>query len=93
MKTRQFTVNNVGDPEPVVVQTVCSQVTVGEDEEVVGYPTQDFKVRKPEKTDDTRYLGAGKTYTFRRHTHWNPGDIAGYVETVGGSTTFFQDEE
>lgn len=89
-----ITVNNVGDPEPITVVTTCKRVTVGEDLSVVGHPTVEFNVRKPDKTDAARRVGAGLTYTFERSDglFWKPLQICGYVETVSGSSEFFRDE-
>ena len=92
MKTLTLVVNAVGDPEAIIVQTVCQRVTVGEDESVASYPTTEFNVRFPTIADTPRRLGIGKTYTFRRENYWKPGDICGYVDVPTGSTLFFQDE-
>ena len=95
MKTRLFTVNAVGSPEPIIVQTVCRHIEIGEDPSNSGFPTTDYKVRKPTADDDPRQVPVGAVYAqFDRlgPKAWQPGEIAGYVETVQGSASFYQDE-
>ena len=94
-KTNTFSVNDSGDPEAVIVATVCRKVGVGEDPSVANWPTTDFKVYRPDKTNTSRQIPAGVSYIFQKPDgqFYNPGDTAGYVATVTGATTFFQDEE
>ena len=94
-KTSTFSVNNTGDPEAVTVSVVCRKVGVGEDPSVASWPTTDFKVYRPNKTDTPRQIPAGVSYIFQKPdgSFYQPGDIAGYVATASGTTTFFQDEE
>jgi hypothetical protein len=94
MKTNTFTVNNAGDPEPVIVETVCKSITIREDPSVATWPTTDYRIFKPTKTDTPLVKLAGESYVFdRRGGFFFPGDVAGYVETISGSTIFSQDEE
>lgn len=91
--TELFTVNNVGDPEAVVVKEYCARVVIGESPAVVGWPTTDYVVRKQSATSDPRRIFAGTFYTFENpRGFWRPGDVCGYVETVSGTTTFIRDE-
>lgn len=80
----------------VTAQSQCSLVTVGEDPSVAGWPTTDFYVSKPGAgpSSASRRISAGGTYTFDcvGGGKFLPGSVVGYVETVSGSTTFFQDE-
>ena len=95
-KTRTFTVNNAGDPEPVTAQVPCRRITIGEDPSVAAWPTTAFKVRAPSMTDQARQKDAGQEYVFEAiggNRNFLAGQIVGYVETVAGSTTFFQFEE
>jgi hypothetical protein len=93
-KVLTFAVNDAADPEAVIVQTVCQVVEIGEDPSVAGWPTTAFKVYIPTSTDGPRQRSAGATYAFvkRAGLFFYPGEIAGYVATVTGATTFFQDE-
>jgi hypothetical protein len=91
-KTLLITVNDVGDPEQVIAQTVCREIVIGEDRSVVGYPTTDYKVRMAESTSDPVQVQAGVLYAFTNPRYFQPGEVVGYVETVTGSTSFFQDE-
>ena len=92
-KTKTITVSNIA-PTAVIAETETRDITVGEDPSVVGWPTQDFKVIKPEGTDLPRQIPIGGTYTFRRDRTnvYRIGEIAGYIQATTGSTTFFQDE-
>lgn len=93
-KIKTFAVNDAGDPEVVTAQTVCRTIEVGEDPSVAGWPTTDFKVYVPTSSDGPRQRPAGATYAFVKPPglFFNPGEVAGYVATVTGATTFFQDE-
>lgn len=87
-----FTVNAVGDPEPVTALTVCSEIRVQEDASVAGWPTVDFKVYAPSKNDSPLQAGAGSFWIFKkpRGSYFQPGELAGYLATVSGSTNFNQ---
>jgi hypothetical protein len=79
---------------PVVVQSVCEVVEVGEDPSIgASWPTTDFLV-SGSLGDNQRQKKAGTTYPFvkRRPFCFRPNDIAGYVQLPSGSTSFFQDE-
>lgn len=96
-RTRTFAVNDVGDPEPVMVQTYCNRVTVAEDPGASGWP-RDFNVRAPDKTSPAFRKPGGTSQLFQsvsEHVKFTPGQIIGYVETVSGAgaTTFVQYED
>lgn len=97
-KTKLITVTNSADT-PVKALTWTAAITVGEDASVVGYPTVDFLVKKPTAADDARRVQSGGTYTFQKglggneSSRYGPGDIAGYVRTVAGTSSFIQDEK
>lgn len=96
MITRLFTVNSIGAPEPIIVQTVCKRIKVGEDPSQAGYPTTDFQVFKPTSTSGPRQIAVGGVYddlTRDDPRLWQPGDTAGYVATITGSIQMFQDEQ
>lgn len=92
-KTKTITVSNVA-PTAIVAETETVEITVGEDPSVANWPTQDFKVMKPDGSALPRQIAIGGTYIFRRDRTnlYRVGEIVGYVQATTGSTTFFQDE-
>lgn len=92
-KTKTITVSNL-TPTAIIAETETVEITVGEDPSVVGWPTQDFKVIKPESTNLPRQIPIGGTYTFKRDKTnlYRIGETVGYVQAVTTATTFFQDE-
>ena len=88
-----FTVNAVGDPEPITCKTDCKKIIIGEDPSVSGWPTVAYKIRAPHAASAAHQRPAGTRTEFVSATHYKTGDIVGYVETVSGSTSFFQWEE
>lgn len=102
MQTKTFTVNSIGDPEPIITASACSLVTIREDPSVSGWPTVGYKVRAPLATDSpvSKEMGEDTIFTFEgglqfksKTGKWAKGVIIGYVETNSGSTTFSQVEE
>jgi hypothetical protein len=85
--TDTFAVDNIGDPEPVIVQSNCTEVTIGEDGDS---PTLAWKLRRPDKTSNPRTFPPGERKTLRGV--FTKGDTVAWVETVGGAGTFFRDE-
>lgn len=95
MKTSQFTVNSVGNPEPVICTLGCRTIVIGEDPSVAGWPTTDFRIKGAVPGSSFIQRPAGTMYQFQRisgQAAFSPGDIVGYVDVVTGSTTFFQAE-
>jgi hypothetical protein len=94
-KTSLFTVNAVGDPEPVTATVVSSRIEIGEDPSQAGWPTTDYLVRSPLALDSPRQMPAGTIYVFTKPNKkfFMPGEVVAYVETVTGSTSFFKDEQ
>ncbi len=90
--TDTITVSSVA-ATAVTAQTQCNRITVGEDPSVTNWPTENYKVLKPFSNSNPRQVPIGATYTFERIGVYYPGDIAGYVQGVTGTTTFFQDEQ
>lgn len=90
-KTKQLTVSSV-TPTAVVATNFCHTIAVGEDPSVVGWPTTDFAVLKPSTTDQERTIPIGNAYHFERRGNWSPGQTVGYIRSLSGTTTFFQDE-
>lgn len=91
-KTSTYTLTTT--PKAVTATFDCTEITVGEDDSVAGWPTVNFQVRKPDSADQPIEKTAGKTYTFTRGPGklFSRGDVAGYISTKSGSSTFFQDE-
>jgi hypothetical protein len=94
--TTQISVSSIS-PTAITAQSYCSQIRVTENRGVVGWPTSDFLIRKPASGSTAVRLQAGAHYTFYSSTQepafFRPGEIAGYVQMVAGSTTFDQDED
>jgi hypothetical protein len=81
-------------PIAVVAHIPTKSIKVREDNSVVGWPTTDFYVMKPSATSGANRYPLGYQYEFTNGEQlFDIGDIAGYIETVSGTTTFAQDEE
>lgn len=92
--TSTFTVTNT-DFTAVTANTYCHDIVIGESPTVANWPTTDFLIAKPDADATPRRVVIGQLYTFRRafdRAPFRPGDIVGYVKSVSGTTTFFQDE-
>lgn len=81
-------------PQDVAVQSVCSTITIKEDESVANWPTTAIIIKKP-ATGDANTLTAGKSYQFQCPTGqpFTPGKVLGQVYLPSGSTTGIQDEQ
>ena len=90
-KTFTFTVDNVGSPEPVTVQTPCRRVIIREQGAAA---TTDYFVRQPTSTSaQVRKVGGESTlFEATPGNLFQTGQVIGYVETVTGSVTFSQEE-
>jgi len=94
-KTLHLTVTDV-TPVAIVTQTVCSSVTIQEDNGVSNYPTVQFNIKRPTSGDTATTYGFGRSYTFTApfRQQWAAGVTLGYVQLPSsGSTTFTQDEQ
>lgn len=89
-KTKTFTVDNAGNPEPITVQSYCMKVVVYENDQA---GTTDFILHVPLMASSGVTKPAGSKAEISRGYRYEPGDIAGYVETVTGSVTFAQEEQ
>jgi len=92
MKTKSFTVDAVGNPEPITVVTTCQQVEIYEDAQA---GTTDYKVRAPSLSDvDVQRPAGAKTLLRPSHggRFFFAGETIGYVSTVAGVVTFAQEE-
>jgi hypothetical protein len=83
-RTKTFTVDNAGNPEPIIVQSYCMKV-------IVKGPT-DYLLRVPSMTSQSVPKDPNEESVLTRGLRYEPGDIAGYVETVSGSVSFSQVE-
>jgi len=92
--TTTFTVNAIGDPEPVIAHTDCIEIIIKEDPTVAGWPTLDYLVTGSVPGSSAIGCPAGTEYAFRAswQQHFAAGEIVGHVATVSGSTTFQQKE-
>lgn len=89
-RTKTFTVDNAGDPEPITVQSYCMKVVVYENAQA---GTTDFILRVPFIDSPGVTKPAGSKAEISRGERYVPGDIVGYIETVSGSVTFAQEEQ
>lgn len=89
---KQLALNTV--PQNIIVQSVCTAVTVKESESVANWPTTPFIIAKPGIGTDVNYLTAGKSYQFpaKPGSNFLPGQILGQIYLPSGSTTGIQDE-
>jgi hypothetical protein len=93
-QTKQLALNTV--PQNIIVQSVCSELWLKEDESIVavggGSP---FIIKKPAVTGDANYIQAGKSYSFPAPSgmSWVPGMVLGQIYLPTGSTTGIQDEK
>ncbi len=90
-KTFTFTVDNVGNPEPVTAQGPCRKIIVRE-QGAAG--TTDYFVRQPTSTSPQVRKVAGESTLFDagQGNLFQTGQIVGYLETVSGTVTFSQEE-
>jgi hypothetical protein len=89
-RTKTFTVDNAGSPEPIQVQSYCRQVTIYENNQA---GTTDYIVHVPSAVSAGVTKPAGSKAIISDGTRYSPGDTIGYVETVSGSVTFAQEEQ
>jgi hypothetical protein len=76
----------------VIASIPGSSITVREDNSVANWPTTDYLVMKPLAASTPIRFPLGYLYEFCNPTGYRIGDIAGYIQTVTGTTTFAQDE-
>jgi hypothetical protein len=98
MRTSLFTVNDIGDPEPVIATVACNRIIIGEDASVSGWPLSEYEVKGNYVGSVFIRKSAGLSYQFestedKTKKSFLPGQIVGYVKTVSGSTTFYKVEE
>jgi len=89
-----FTVNSISKVA-VTALTVCRRITVAEDPSVTGWPTVGYLVYVPTQNDGPLQKDAGQEQVFEKPhgRFFTPGEVAGYVATLTGSTSFNQYED
>lgn len=90
MRTSTFTVDNVGNPEPVTAEGRCTLVDICEDADA---GTTDFIVHAPNADSPGVRLVAGRSHQFiagnlATRAFFDDKDVVGYVETVNGTVSF-----
>lgn len=92
-QTKTFTVDNAGEPEPVIVQSYCMKVVIYENAQA---GSTDYYIYAPKKTSPEVTKPAGSKAEFSRGYRYEPGDVAGYVALpvafAPGALTFAQEE-
>lgn len=90
-RTYTFSVDNVGNPEPVTAQGPCRKIIVREQGAAA---TTDYFVRQPTNTSPQVRKVSGESTLFDtgEGNLFQTGQIVGYVETVSGTVTFSQEE-
>lgn len=98
----KFTVNGVGDREPITVAQECRRVTVREDPTVASWPTTDYNISDVASGGTYTHLKLGLSKVVAENLSggiFRSGEIVGYIETSdadgtpSGSTTFERIEE
>ena len=88
-----LTVNNSGNDESIVIQTVCRKVIFGESEAVTNFPTVDWLWKGVGSTDYvTCTRGTKREFYPPERRLFYPGDVIAFVKTASGSSTFCQEE-
>lgn len=90
-RTKTFTVDSSGNPEPIIVQSYCTTVVIYENDQA---GTTDYILHLPDMTSPGVTKPAGSKAEIVRAYNWYPGQTIGYVEAVtAGSYTFAQEEQ
>lgn len=87
-----FTVDAVGNDEPVTVQTDCRRVVVYENNQA---GSADYTVRAPFSTSPAVTRPAGSKTEFSRESGqggFRAGETIAFVAMVSGSVTFVREE-
>ncbi len=89
--TYTFSVDNVGNPEPVVAQGPYRKIVVREQGAAA---TTDYFLRQPYNTSPLVRKVAGESTLFDagEGNRFQAGQTIGYLETVTGTVTFSQEE-
>ena len=98
--TKTFSVTNAAY---VAITAVIDthMITVQEDKSVSGWPTTDYTIKKPTAAATAIQRPAGSKCVFQKSTKvstgnfpyaFKAGEVVGYIQTVTGTTTFYQDD-
>ncbi len=87
IRTSIFTVDNIGNPEPVTADGPCQKITIREQ---AAAGTQNYSVYAPLMTSDpfTRVAGESHVFTAPKYNMFQDGVIVAYVATTTSSVTF-----
>ena len=94
--TRTFTVDAIGDPEPITVQSTDGTRKVVVFENGQAGTTDFYLIKGPDKTVTQVLKPAGVKVEFERPSHeakYRQGEVVGWLATVSGSATFAQEED
>ncbi|MGH8865357.1 MAG: hypothetical protein ACREVZ_12050 [Burkholderiales bacterium] len=96
--TFTFTADNIGAPEPIVVQTVCKRVTVRQQSVADGTVSQMYRIRAPLATSPAVLKAVGEPTEFLAdgdppQRGFPVGATIAFIETLTGAETFVQQED
>jgi hypothetical protein len=78
----------------IVALSNCQGVTIGEDPSVSGFPTTDLLIARPLISSNPRRISGGNSYRFTSPVGiFKIGQTIGFIKTINGTTTCFQDEQ
>jgi hypothetical protein len=86
--THSFTVDAIGDDEPVTAQSNCQKITVFENEQA---GTANYTVRRHSRNAPAVTIPAGAKFVFEGP--FLKGQTAGFVAAASGSFTMAQVED
>lgn len=96
--TFTFTADNVGNPEPIVVQTVCKRIVVRQQGVADGTVAQMYRIRAPLISSPAVLKAAGEPTEFLADGEppsrgFPQGATIAFIETLTTSETFVQQED
>jgi len=79
--------------QDIVAGSYTKRLTIAEDPSVVGWPTTDYLIKKPDSSSTAIRRATGTSFTFEGNYH--PGQVLGRLALIAAATdtTFQQDEE
>jgi len=86
MITYLFTVDNVGQGEQVIVQSLCSRIRLKQNDQSVG-TLQPFVIRIPGATSPAVRHEGGEAVEFLGR--FTPNSVLGYIELVNAASVQF----
>ncbi len=96
--TFTFTADNLGAPEPIVVQTASKRIVIRQQGVADGTVSQMYRIRAPLATSPAVLKAAGEPSEFLSDGEppsrcFIPGGIIAYIETLTAPETFVQQED